>query len=163
MKLGDVVLYQDARWKVAHFDAGVQIFSLMQPNGTKLEVAPDAEVQVLYNPGEMWPFIAASTFTRGGPVVEVFRGAQKLEVMHDWIPSDFLRSGGSIFFNPNLKLRHGEVLVAVHRNSNCRSRLTVTQAFGTIKKRKRRAGRKSQPKEVTVYDQLMGPDLFDDE
>jgi hypothetical protein len=143
MKVGDIVLYNDARWKVYGHSTSFRTCQIADFAGAKLEVPDDLEagenppLKVLYNPAEQWPFVICSS-TRGGPIRGITRGDMGLSPMEDWVPSDFLRSNGAIFFNPRLRLRVGEILTAVHQEG-LRTRLTVTKSFGTIKRRKTRA------------------------
>lgn len=165
MKVGDIVLYQERRWKVESHSTSFRTCQLSQFAGEKTEVPDDLDanaelLKVLYNPADSWPFVAGPVHVRAGPLVSVSRGAASLAPLVDWVPSDFLRPGGSIFFNPALRLRHGEILVGVHKD-NTRSRISVTKSFGTVQRRKQRA---SNPPKVkgprSTFDRLMDDDIF---
>jgi hypothetical protein len=134
--------------------------------GVKLEVADDDErMAYLYNPAEDWPFVPAPIKARSGPVVSVIRGQLGLAPFDEWVPSDFGRPGGSIFFNPKLRLRAGEVLAAQHEDGS-RSRINITHAFATVKKRKAQANkpRVVKPKgPMGALDQLLADDSLDDD
>jgi hypothetical protein len=168
MKVGDIVLYNEARWKVISHSTSFRTCQLADFVGTKLEVPDDLEtgenprLHVLYNPAEQWPFVVCSA-SRGGPLRGVTRGGVGLSPMEDWIPSDFLRPNGAIFFNPKLRLRVGEILTAVHLEG-LRTRLTVTKTFGTITRRK---GRAREPARVqgplSSLDRLLGPGILDED
>jgi hypothetical protein len=83
--------------------------------------------------------------------------------MEDWVPSDFLRPTGAIFFNPKLRLRHGEILAAVHQDGT-RSRITITKSFGTIRLRKIRAKEPFKAKgPLSSLDRLLGSNLLDED
>lgn len=174
MKIGDVIELDGSRWKISTHNSLYRLFTVVQANGTKREVPDDLDVQdypdiakatVLFNPANDWPFLTIPVRAKAGPVqkVTINRGFPRdLAPMIDWIPSDFMRAGGSIFFNPELRLRAGEVLVAVHQNGSL-SRLNVTSAFATVRRRQIRAAKPAAQKPSNVYDRLMGQDPFEDE
>lgn len=96
----------------------------------KREVAQE-DVQVVSNPPSDWPYANPSyVATNKSPIIQVFRGNKLLTPLEEWVPSDFNRQG-SVFFNPNLKLRKGEVLTAVCANKR-NLRLVITPSFGTV-------------------------------
>lgn len=168
MKIGDIVLYQETRWKVVSHSSEFRTCQLVAFNGSKVEVPDDhdagetAEVRVIYNPAEQWPFLVCGA-TRGGPLTSVTRANMGLRPMEDWVPSDFLRPNGAIFFNPQLRLRVGEILSGVHLDGT-RSRLTVTRAFGTVARRKVQA---QDPVKVqgplSSIDRLLGSSILDED
>lgn len=167
MDIGDVVQYRQSRWRVISFSPGLRVYTLANAKG-KTEAPDDAEaledLQVLFNPGREWPFVVVPIQSKGGPIVKVFRGEQELELMVDWVPSDFVRSGGSIFFSPNLNLRRGEVLSGVHQSGGVRSRITISPSFGSAKTRKRRSlqpQKTAKPK--TMLDRLIENNPFDED
>lgn len=167
MNIGDVVLYQESRWKVIAFVPGLRVYTLANAQG-KVEAPDDAEaledLKVLFNPGQDWPFVTVPVLSKGGPIVKILRGETELEFMVDWVPSDFVRAGGSIFFSPGLHLRQGEVLSGIHQLGDVRSRIAILPSFGSAKTRKRRA---QKPQKVaapkTTLDRLMDTSPFDDE
>ncbi len=167
MNIGDVVLYQESRWKVLAFVPGLRVYVLANAQG-KIEAPDDAEaledLRVLFNPGQDWPFVVVPILSKGGPIVKILRGETELEFMVDWVPSDFVRSGGSIFFSPGLHLRQGEVLSGIHQLGGLRSRIAVLPSFGSIKARRRRSQQSRKmlaPK--TTLDRLIDTSPFDDE
>ncbi len=164
VKIGDIVLYQEARWKVASHSPTFRTCQLVRFDGTKVEVADDEkDLRVLFNPAQDWPFVAGPVHSRAGPLVSVSRGAMSLGPLVDWVPSDFLRPGGSIFFNPELRLRQGEILVGIHRDGT-RSRISITQAFGTVQRRKHRVANPLKVKPPrSSFDRLMDDDLLNED
>ena len=128
-----------------------------------LDAFPDkefGELTVICNPSLSWPFVAAPVNRRGGRITGIRRRGAELVPFQDWVPSQLLRPGGSLFFNPNLRLRTGEVLVAQHANGKV-GRVTITKAFATVAQRKKR----SAPKEDTrpsAFDRLLDDDMFED-
>lgn len=167
MKVGDVVRYQESRWKVLAFQPGLRVYTLANNQG-KVEAPDDAEalgdLQVLFNPGQDWPFVVVPILSKGGPIVKVLRGETELEFMIDWVPSDFVRSGGPIFFSPALHLRRGEVLSGIHKLADVRSRISVTHSFGSAKARKNRLGQPQKtPAPKTTLDRLMDESPFDED
>lgn len=169
MKVGDIVLYSKTRWKVVSCSANYHTCQLASFEGGKEEVADDADtgekpsIQVLFNPAESWPFVAAPVHARAGPLTGVNRGTLGLRPLVDWVPSDFLRPGGSIFFNPELRLRQGEVLVGIHQGG-VRSRIAISNAFGTSARRRHLAANPPKVKgPPSSYERLMGSDIFEED
>jgi hypothetical protein len=163
MNVGDIVLYQGARWKVVSHEPSFRTCQLVQFNGTKVEVPDDEDLKVLFNPAKSWPFVAGPVHARSGPLIGVLRGALSLGPLVDWVPSDFLRPGGSIFFNPELRLRQGEILVGLHKDGT-RSRISITKAFGTVRLRKHRVANPLKAKgPKSSFDRLMSDDLFNED
>lgn len=166
MNIGDIVSYQGTRWAVLTRDSSFGTCSLSTWEGRRIDVPdsldkPGSGLEVVHRPSA-WPFVAVPMRPKSGRVIEVHRGTQQLEPFEDWVPSGMFSVGGSLFFNPNLKLRPGEVLILVHERGS-RSRVILTRSFGTAKHKKRRAAEPWKPrKPKTVYDHLMGKDPFED-
>jgi len=168
MKIGDVVQYGDSRWKVLSFSRELRLFTLMNLEGSKVEVPDDSDtgdkpiLSVLSNPADSWPFAIAKMSQQSGPVIEIRRGARVLSPMIDWVPSDFIRPGGAIFFNPYLRLKTGEILAVQHKSGRL-SRITITKAFGTVQRKKARAT-KAVPKPMpSSYDRILDGKMFGDD
>lgn len=161
MQIGTIIRFQDCRWQVVASDEPT--YQAVAWNGSSVELTDgDPDVEIAAHPPTEWPFLAAPRRLRDGPIVKVRRTvdgqAQELPPLVDWALTSRLSSGGSIFFNPRLRLRQGEILVAEHR-SGYLSRLRVTRGFGTVSGRKRRA---EQPLRThgrrTAYDRLLNND-----
>lgn len=167
MEIGDVTLYQNQYWKLVTRNTNFRTCVITDFDGNKVEIPDDLDksdkLAVLYNPSKSWPFTSVPDKIKAGPLRRVSRGTTLLRPMVDWMPSDFLRSGGAIFFNPALRLSTGEILVATHQ-SGALSRITITKAFGTVRRKIARAeNRSAPPKEpMSVYDRLMAGDIFED-
>jgi hypothetical protein len=168
MKIGDVTLYQNQYRKLVTRNLEYRTCVVMDFDGNKTEIPDDldkaGELVVLYNPSESWPFTSVPDKLKAGPLRRVTRGTTLLRPMVDWMPSDFLRSGGAIFFNPALRLNTGEILVATHQ-SGALSRITITEAFGTVRRKVARAEKRAAPpprEPMSVYDRLMAGDIFED-
>lgn len=156
MKAGDVVEHEGRRWRVITMDPYLRTAILMDWEGAKIEVADDLgppELTVLFNPAETWPFVTSPK--RGiARVTRLLCRGRDLEPMVEWVPSDILRSGGSIFVNPALRLRTGEVLSAVYADGRL-GRINVKTTFGTVQHRMAR----QQQQEIeprSIYERLMG-------
>lgn len=165
MKVGDVVSHGGQRWKVLTQNRAVRTCLLVGFDGARLEVPDDLqppELEVLYNPAQDWPYVPAPIRPRAGPVVNVIRGQVGLAPFQDWVPSDFMRPGGSIFFSPKLRLRAGEVLAAQHKDGS-RSRLNITHSFGTIQQRQARILKPRAVKgPMGALEQLLADDSLDE-
>lgn len=171
MKVGDVVRYEKTRWRVMTHSAEMRTCILLNFQGVKVEVPDDLdsglELKVLYNP-EDWPFAAIPVKTSFGRVVSVTRSkindvetasseTVTLEPMVEWIPGDFFKAGGSIFFNPRLQLKPGEILQAVHQNGKSQ-RITITRGFATMKTRTKRTEKPAAP--LNNYQRILRDDVF---
>ena len=161
MKIGDVVRHEGRLWKVSGHNQEFGVFVLIDSEAARTEVASDDCLEVVHSTSD-WPFVALPTKAfRYGRVVRVLRNGVALRPLVDWAPSDMLRAGGSLFFNPDLSLKPGETLVA-HYEKGRPGKVPITKAFGSIQQRKnRKPWKPAEP--VTVYDRLSGIDLFDDE
>lgn len=170
MQIGDIVLYSEKRWKVLSTSGAFRTCQLASFDGSKAEVPDDLDqrsdgppqLKVLYNPAVSWPFTAIPLRAKAGPITSVFRGSVSLGPLVDWVPSDFLRPGGTIFFNPALKLRTGEILAVVHQDQS-RSRISITPNFGTIQARKHRADNPIKVQGPKNSFELLSEDPFGDE
>lgn len=163
MQVGNIVECEGHRWRVYREDKHVRTMTLLRWDGATEEVAADdPRVKVVLDPSR-WPFVAAKVNLRAGPFAELIltrKGkSQSLRPYFDWVPSDQSRPGGSIFVNPRLRLKLGEVLVAVH-SSGTRVRIAITQEFGTMTSRKRRHS--AVPERRDLVDYLDGEDFVVD-
>lgn len=153
--IGDIVRMANQLWVVAR--CAPRLVQLRNWAGITQKVLNDNNVfSFVARPQDQWPFVAAPIRRTGGPVVRILRSETELTPIADWVPSGFNRSGGSIFFNPALKLRLGEVLVAHHKNGV--SRIDVTPTFGTVRLRRKRA---EEPEPLTREQRLLGEDPFE--
>jgi hypothetical protein len=165
MNIGDIVTYENAYWKVITQSRAFRTCCLMTLDGTKAEVPDDSDVveprtvRVLCNPASQWPFAVLAGSSKPGPVQEIRRGSQTLRPFEEWVPSDFVRSGGAYFFNPSLKLRVGEVLVAVHAGGKL-SRITITRGFGTVRRKLARAIKPEIKAPQPAHERLLGADIL---
>lgn len=168
MKVGDLVEFEGVRWKVT-IQRG-SVCTLTNWAGEHRELPTDHDLQpanelppvvVLCHPPEDWPFVQVRCrLASAGPVRHMTRDGQELRPMVDWIPGDFLRPGGPMFFNPDLRLRVGEVLTAKHQRGKL-SRVAVSRGFGTVaRKRARHLRPQRPPGPQNVYDRLVSQDPF---
>jgi len=163
MKIGDIISYQGKVWKVSGQNRDYGTFVLVSFDAVRIEVPAALKIDPLFSTTG-WPFVALPTKAfKAGRVIEVRRDGVVLQPMVDWVPSDMLRAGGSLFFNPNLGISVGEVLVACHEKGSL-TRIPIMRGFGSVVQRKRQKERPWKPKPpVTVYDRLTGRSPFDDE
>lgn len=165
-RIGDIVVYEERTWLIAKRDTSTRTAVLKDWEGLTVEVAddPGESFRIVARPQRQWPFIAAPIKSKGGRVVKIVRSGVELEPLVEWVPSSRDRPGGSIFFNPALGLRLGEVLVAHHEKGELLSRIGVTRAFGTVRRRQRIAA-SQRPRETprTAAERLMSDDnLYED-
>lgn len=156
MRAGDLVAYLDERWIAVRVDDELRVALLVNQAGRRVEVADSMEtdepevLQVVAHPPTAWPFVALPTRRLTGPVVTVTipnprTRDRDLNTWVDWVPSDPLREGGTMYFNPSLRLRQGEVLLATFRNGTT-GRITIPRSFGTVAQRG--AAKSAPPKYV---------------
>ena len=163
MKIGDIVHHEGRLWKVSARNRDFGVFVLVDAEANRTEVASNESLEVLHSI-TAWPFVALSTKAfRLGRVVEVKRNGQVLTPLVDWVPSDMVRAGGSLFFNPSLNLRVGDTLIARYEGGSV-GKVPITKAFGNVRQRKVRKNNPwKPPAPKTTYDRLTGPGLFDDD
>jgi len=136
MRVGDLVEQDGRRWLVINFDRTVKVGLVVDGSGSRKELADDA-CEVIANLPESWPTLAAPTRNGGGPFVKLVvpgilgRPETVLEPWVDWVQSDPLRDGGSLFIRPEVRLLPGVVLIATHR-SGVSVRVTVPRTYGTV-------------------------------
>lgn len=169
MKVGDVVRYDHQCWRVASHAREFRTCILCNFDGLKVEIPDDlssVELRVLYNP-ITWPFVSLPVRPYGR-LMSISRSTISalgdgssittvLTPMEEWIPSDFLKSGGSVFFNPRLKLRPGEILVATYENQKTQ-RIAIPRNFVPMSARKKKAEKKAAP--LDNYQRILGDDVF---
>lgn len=162
VNVGTLVQYADRRWVICRSNELSKTITMRSWEGDTHTCADnDTDVVVICHPSTDWPFIAGPTRPKAGPVkaLHVTRMTKRLELepLIDWMPSEFLRPGGSIFFNPSVGLRVGEIVVATHEDGSG-SRINVGHTFATVAQRVLRATTpKKEPK--TAYDRLLGDEL----
>ncbi len=161
--IGDVVRHQEVLWKVSGRNRDFGTLLLVDDHVRRVEVPADLDLEILHSTKD-WPFVAIPTKAfKYGRIVSVEHNRIMLHLFLDWVPSDMLRAGGSLFFHPTLGLQIGDVLVATHEKG-AHTRISITKSFGNIKKRQRRKQRPWKPKaSSTTYDRLMGKNPFEDD
>lgn len=156
MKVLDLLAYQTRRWLVLRVDSATRLALLVNAQGTRVEV-PDsldtdspAEAQVVANPAAEWPLVAFPTKRGTGPITVITLPGpvrnRDLEAWVDWVPADPVREGGALYFNSELNLRQGEVLLATFRNGT-KGRITIPRSFGTVAQRQAPITQTFQPPE----------------
>lgn len=161
MNLGTLVKFGGHRWRVYRVDKHVKTVTLIRWGGDLEEIADDdPEASIIADPSE-WPVVTARVRPNAGPLVKLSltRGRLRpLEPFEDWVPSDMSRPGGSIFVNPALKLRMGEVLIAEYKTGSS-ARIVITKRFGTMAERKRQQEVSTEKR--GLMDFLDGEDLVE--
>lgn len=166
MKVGNLVRYEDQAWRVYRADAQVRTVTLLHWSGQTLEVEDDNPGLKVIADVSVWPFVAAPRKAeKAGRLTRLIRTTEgrtvDLEPNVDWVPSDPFRSGGSIFLNPKLRLRIGEILVAHHTSDSNKitmSRVPITRGFGSVSQRQKRSGMDRPREPRTWMDHLIDDD-----
>jgi hypothetical protein len=166
MQLGDIIRRENTYWLVTRFDAKrTRTADLRSSTGTVLTIPHNVVVEVIGNPSQDWPYVAAPMKPRLGPIKDIMRPADgsHLTLYRDWLPSEPTRAGGSIFLNPKLGLRHGDTILAIHVN-NVSSRINIPLTFGTVKQNKARVAAKPKPElERNAFTRLLEDKQIGDE
>lgn len=165
MKLGDVVHQNGTYWMVVRYDPRrTRTADLLSSAGPLITIAFDAPVEIVANPSQDWPYVAAKVSPRFGPIKGLSRppATQHLVLYRDWLPSEPSRAGGSLFLNPKLGLRYGDYLLAHHENGKT-SGISIPQTFGTVAQAKKRVEAKPKPVERTAYSMLLEDKQIGDE
>jgi hypothetical protein len=162
MNLGALVKYEGHRWRVYKVDRNVRTVTLIRWGGAIEEIADDDPgASVVADPSE-WPVVTARVRPNAGPLVKLVltRGPRQrqLEPLVEWVPSDMARPGGSIFMNPALKLRVGEILIAEYKTGTA-SRIVITKRYGTMAERRAHALR--TPEKRGLMEFLDGEDIVE--
>ncbi len=170
MKRGDLVQYEGSFWIVHVYDPKLlRIAKLLQANGTVLEIAHDLDkrdpsCKVLANPALEWPFLMVPAAPRWGQVVNVHRLVRgtliRLEPFNDWVLSEPVRSGGSLFLSPGMNLLLGEV-VQVEWGQGQRRNISIQAGFGSVKERKARVALAAKPEPASGLSRLLGDNELD--
>jgi len=175
MKRGDIVVYQGRSWLVQMYDAKrLRVAQLLADDGTAVEIAHDLDatepkaLQVLSNPSADWPFLMVPEKPRWGQVTQISRvqGRQlvPLAPVLDWVFSDPLRSGGSLFLRPALGLKVGDVIQVQFTKPGYMINVPIPRAYGTIKQRQAQAvAPKVKRGPATSFDRLLSDDEGFDE
>lgn len=168
MKVGDIVRYEDKLWRVETHYKSARLCKIrswaddveeVPDDHDNTEMWGDTGLTVHANPSDDWPFVAAPHRSGDGPIREVLSGGVPLTPLEDWMPSSRLRQGGSLFINPSVGLRRGDMVIAVHKHGH-KSRIDITGSFGTIKDRK--AGRlQARPRRANRGQALLNNDPFE--
>lgn len=106
VSVSDLATFQGSIWLVTKVDLYLRLATLVDPVGSKVE-APLEEVQVQAHPPTDWYLIMVPIKPRAGRVVglkipSLRSNPTVLTPWYDWVPSDPIRSGGSIY----LRERH---------------------------------------------------------
>lgn len=142
MKVQDLVLYQSVRWLVIGHDEDYGTFQLYSQTGTRLKVADEHEakalgIELVANPASEWPMIAFPHKRGYGAFDTVSIPGPRNRMLVswvDWVPGNPVQEGGVIYFNPELRLKKGQTLMATFRSKKV-SRISVPLAFGTLAQR----------------------------
>jgi hypothetical protein len=157
VKLGDVVKHMGSYWLVTRYDQKrTRTADLLASGGMFTTVPFDHPVEVIANPSQDWPYVAAKVSPRLGPIENLSRppGTLHLVLYRDWMPSEPSRAGGSIFLNPKLGLRHGDYLLAHHKGGKT-SGIAIPSTFSTVAQAKKRVETKPKPTVRTAYDMIL--------
>lgn len=169
MKAGDLIEMTDGCWRVLRMVRETRLAVLMNSEGKKKEIPDDLdetdpnECRFIANPAVSWLALAAPIRKNAGPVVQLlvprlYGDPRVLSQGTEWVASDPTREGGSIFLNPSVGLRPGDVVLVEHKKGT-RSRVTLTKSLGTVAQKQARLTPKVE-EQSSVYEELT---IFDDD
>lgn len=166
MKLSDVVRFENQIWLVRRYDPKrTRTAILIDWEGRLRSIRFDApEVEVIANPTKEWPFITVRDNPKGVRITHITRIVNHLLVslnrMIDWVPSDPVRPGGSIFLNPSLGFKPSDTLL-LHWEKGSPTSVRIPSGFATMEVKVARADAAKQKVEaLTAYDKLLQDDGF---
>lgn len=139
MKLGDLVRHLDRMWSVTHYDPRrTRTASLLAADGAAVEVPYDLDktggLVVVANPADNWPFLTIPDRPKLGKLLSFWKSPSELQPIVDWVPAEWSRSGGAIFFNPAVQLRYGDMIVARYEKGSP-VRVDIPRSFGTVRQK----------------------------
>ena len=126
-------------------------------------IKPDL-VQVLANPPKDWPNAYIPQRPKFGKLVSVTRPglngtSTDLVPLLDWAVAEPSQAGGAVFFNPSLRLKYGDQLLAVYERGSMR--IEIPREFlSTAQKITRAAAPPPAPRKISVYERLRQPNPF---
>jgi hypothetical protein len=172
MRMGDLIEWSGKRWLVRKLERETKTAIIVDADRVSdvipndLEKAKPEECKVICNPSDQWPYVAVAQKPKSGALRVIARPdmtsttATVLRLFYDWVMADTSQPGGAIFFNPDLGLRHGDVLLATYQKGALR--ITIPREFLSTQERIARA---TSPREVprrSFYDRLK-QNVYDDD
>ena len=165
--VGDLIFYRHTFWRALKADRMTRTVTVEDWSGREDEIANDLDetsqdCRRVCNPQQDWPF--ATSLPKDTPIADLHLYRQgvdrKLRPYVEWVPSDRLATGGSIFHHPELELKYGETLSARHEDGS-RSQIPISRGFGTQKRRQAVYDAKNK-KPRTAYDHLLAEDDYEE-
>lgn len=151
----DLVIYQDETWTITKVDAYLRVAVLFSCEGVKCE-APLEDIRPIAHPSTDWYLLTAPIKPLAGRLVEMKvpglpgRKDKYLIPWLDWVPSDPMRAGGSIYLRS--KLPPGTTLILKHANGALSK--VVVKKLSTVEQMREKANpKKEEPR--SRYDRLL--------
>jgi hypothetical protein len=175
MKPGDIVEFLPSgdRGFVRRIDQQVRVAQIQMASSVREEpddldtVSPET-CRVVVNAPENWPFLKVPDRPRLGPflrpAVVLPTGPRDLILFHEWLPTG-VGSTLSVFLAPELRLRHGMLLHAIHEKGV--GRIDIPVGFRTVARRVAEQQKTAVPVEAPqpaepAFSLLLG-NLFDED
>jgi len=161
MELGDLIDYEDRRWFIRKVSDATNSATAVSASG-ELAVIPFEAPHQVVAATRAWPFVVA----KKSPFILVIerhhlrRRSEDLQPLVDWVQPEPGQTNGSVFFNPGLRLKFGDVLIAKLRGGGT-VRITIPRNFGTMAQRLAKAPKKVVKEDRTAFDRLLEEDDYE--
>lgn len=151
----DLVSYQDRVWTVTKVDPYLRVAVLYSHTGSKAE-APLEDVLVVASPSTDWYLLLTPIRPKAGRIVDLkipsLRGqASYLIPWFDWVPSDPMRAGGSVYLRE--KHRPGTTILVTYGDGT--QSKVVVKKLSTVAEIREKAEPKQQETLESKYDRLL--------
>jgi len=133
-----LIRYGGTYWRITKTTANSGVLqswegSTVSVNHDHEDLGPEFDIKT-------WPYAMSQKTSSKRRIRKLVRTVQgkfeELVPYLDWAPANYLQNQGPIFFNPNLKLKLGEVLV-LHYDCGSTSRVTIPVVFKTALQHKK--------------------------
>jgi hypothetical protein len=157
VNIGDLIEYRGSLWIAERHNRETRTRQLVRqleqvwvPDD--LDKTDPEECKVRCNIPDSWPFVPVKG--NKGWALKIHVPTRKLDLKWgDWVQ----RTPTTVFLNPELRLRQGEVLVVTCAYGSP-TKVNIRPTYGTVKERQAKAAPPPPPIEVSFYDRLMSDD-----
>jgi hypothetical protein len=165
MNRGDIVTCDGTWYVVVQVNSDDSTLLLDKDDTVLIVQSDDPKYKVEFNPFEQWPFIVLPHRSyKWGDLTSVAHPTNLLEtpvplrIFQDWLLGEPERSGGTLYLNPKLRLRHLDRIVLTYTRGS--TSVIVPKNFRNVSIRaaSSRFGRVKVAEVKTVFDHLLKDD-----